>query len=289
MNSIDNYLCLCLDHLSEPVFLFRLDEESCAYANSSFLRLLGLQAADGLKDFWPAVGRVNLDEEVISTTFTGSDGGALQVCLAVDELEDGLLMARVLADSAKDSGLSSFHAQRLETLGMLAGGIAHDFNNILAGILGHTTYLKTILPATGSHEESLVAIEDGARKASTMTQQILNFSKLDTEEKPLVLDLSDLVVSTCKLLKGAVSPGYELLPEVRDSSVMILGVEGKLAQVIVNLVINARDAIDQNGTITVKVATVKQKEDEAKVEELLANYDDISSESLSLEQKLLFA
>ncbi len=87
------------------------------------------------------------------------------------------------------------HTQRLETLGMLAGGVAHDFNNILAGILGHITYLKTILPQSGSHTESLTAIEDGAKKASGLTRQILDFSRINAGEAPCAISISNLIAS----------------------------------------------------------------------------------------------
>ncbi|MCB0332574.1 MAG: response regulator [Bdellovibrionales bacterium] len=156
---------------------------------------------------------------------------------------------------------SVFHRQRLETLGMLAGGIAHDFNNVLAGILGHITYLKTILPSSGNHTESLQAIEDGARKASLMTRQILDFSKLDLEERPVCLNLTEIVQGVFRLLKGATSPRMTLDLCLPADPVHILGVEGKVAQIIVNLVINARDAISEDGRIDVSLSRMENSKD----------------------------
>jgi two-component system, cell cycle sensor histidine kinase and response regulator CckA len=180
--------------------------------------------------------------------------------LNVSPLDDGFRLVRVIAGSSKKENLKSFHSQRLETLGMLAGGVAHDFNNILAGILGHITYLKTILPGVGSHVESLNSIEEGAKKASLITQQILNFSKLDTTEKAARVNLADLVVKTHALLRGAISPEFVLERVIPEKPVWVLTVEAKMAQVIANLVINARDALKQNGTINVSVEIA---EDEA--------------------------
>jgi two-component system cell cycle sensor histidine kinase/response regulator CckA len=131
--------------------------------------------------------------------------------------------------------------------------VAHDFNNILAGILGHVSYLKMILPGAGPHVESLAAVEEGAKKASSITQQILNFSRLDPSERPTRLDLNSLVGRTVGLLRGAISPEYNLECAAASRPIGIVAVEGKMAQVIINLAINARDAIATNGKILVAV------------------------------------
>ncbi len=162
-------------------------------------------------------------------------------------------------DDSKNSR-GELHAQKLSTLGMLAGGVAHDFNNILAGILGHVTYLKTILPQSGAHVESLNAIEDGGRKASLMTQQILNFSRYEAEDKPARVNMNDLVVRTCSLLRGAVSRAYGLEQQIFDPAPYVLASEGGLAQVIVNLVINSRDALPENGRIKVALGVEDNRE-----------------------------
>lgn len=153
-----------------------------------------------------------------------------------------------------------FHRERIHTLGMLAGGVAHDFNNLLTGILGHISYLRRILPRTGSHLESVCAIEEGARKASGLTQQILNYSKLDCSEELAEVDLCDLVCRTCRLLKGAILPRYSLSFDVAKQAVVVLANEAKLAQVIVNLVINSRDALDEGGKIEVSVRSVQHND-----------------------------
>lgn len=163
---------------------------------------------------------------------------------------------RVFDCAVESESSDKFHSQRLRTLGMLAGGIAHDFNNILTGILGHISYLKTVLPEEGSHCESLGAIEDGARKASMITQQILNFSKLDTTEALVKVDLVELTQRMFTLLRGAISPRYDLNLQLPKGAVLVSGIEGKLAQVIVNLVINARDAIEPDGHIILSLDVV---------------------------------
>jgi len=144
------------------------------------------------------------------------------------------------------------HPQRLETLGILAGGVAHDFNNMLTGILGHVSFLKSILPRTGTHIESIDAIEQGAKKSAQITRQILAFAKKE-EDEVTQISLREVVVSTCKLLRGALSPNFRLNLDITDSECIVLGSEGPLSQVIVNLVINARDALPESGEIGVEL------------------------------------
>lgn len=247
-----NYLRLSLDSLKEPLFI--LDEGfRTLFVNKALYGFLGLTPDPAkvlsVDEFWPECHVSCLSGAETSSEFRLADGSCFSVKLQITEFAGSHRLVRVIAGASKKDSLKHFHAQRLETLGMLAGGVAHDFNNILAGILGHITYLKTILPGVGPHVESLGAIEEGAKKASLITQQILNFSKLDTTERATKIDLSELVVKTCSLLRGAISPEYNLEYKVPKEPLSVLSVEAKMAQVIVNLVINARDALKPHGSI----------------------------------------
>jgi len=262
MNSLESLLVQCLNALNEPLFILNEDFQ-CLFANQAMIDLLELkpdQVSGLLVDsFWPSVRNSKLEVQDISSEFLTSSGRPFLVNLHLLDLPEKHKLIRVNSSSAKEETLTGFHAQRLETLGMLAGGVAHDFNNILTGILGHTSYLKTVLPRTGDHRESLLAIEEGARKGSGMTQEILNFSRLETSEAALRIDFSDLVHRTCTLMRGAILPGHRMNVDVEDS-IFVLGVEGKLAQVIANLVVNARDAVDTDGVITVEVIKTRDLE-----------------------------
>lgn len=148
--------------------------------------------------------------------------------------------------------------QRMETLGILSGGIAHDVNNILTGILGHVSYLMATLPGTGPHIASLKAIEEGCRKSALLTRQILNYSRTDVAESPIDIDLSALVSGLCNLLRGAISRQYRLLFEVPGLPIIVRGIEGHIAQVVINLVVNARDALSPNGEIRISLKSVER-------------------------------
>ena len=252
-----------LDCLESPVFVLAPDL-SCVFANKHFFSFFGLKPpSDGVVrvgDFWPDIAQANLSCSEISCELKLARGDIFTVKLALHSLPEHFRLVRVLAGLSKNETHHSFHAQRLETLGMLAGGVAHDFNNILTGILGHITYLKTILPAKGPHVESLLAVEDGAKKGSSITQQILSFSKLEVAEKLIGVPICGLIIRTCSLLRGAISPRYHLQSSVPEEELYVLGVEGRLAQVIVNLVINSRDAVEEDGHIHVWAKQISDQE-----------------------------
>lgn len=149
---------------------------------------------------------------------------------------------------------------RLEMLGFLAGGVAHDFNNFLTGILGHINYLKHILPGSGEHVESLNAIHLGARKSSELTTRILNLAKSKDASSTESIDLSQSLTACIKLLKGSISPEYfvEYQECFEDKKIFVRTMEAMLCQVITNLVINARDAMEIGGSIKVNVSLIEE-------------------------------
>jgi two-component system cell cycle sensor histidine kinase/response regulator CckA len=137
---------------------------------------------------------------------------------------------------------------------MLAGAVAHDFNNVLTGILGHTTYLKAILPQSGPHIESLSAIEDGTKKGASMTQQVLSFSKLDSVEGAVEVPLAELIGKTTNLVKKAIPHRLKLEVKLLCAETWVLAVEGQIMQALVNLIMNAKDAIEDQGVITINLS-----------------------------------
>lgn len=197
---------------------------------------------------FPAHELTDIAESEICALKTVIDSDSATITTRVQRIDDTLYLL-AFEDPAKKE--KYFHAQRLETLGMLSGGIAHDFNNVLTGLLGHITYLKTILPQTGPHTESLAAIEEGSKKASVMTQEILNFSRLRTIEQTESVDLRELLQKTCGLLRGAFPPTCRLSFNSPQKALYVDGVEGKLAQVFVNLVMNSKAALNDSGDIRI--------------------------------------
>ena len=254
-----------IDGIPEPVFVLEA-EGSCIFANLRLWQLIGCEPSHNrradLFSFWPLFSVDLLGRDGCVAEFQLPSQECFPVQLEFLALPHKRWLVRVLAGSSESDNTRAFHQQRLETLGMLAGGIAHDFNNMLTGILGHITYLKTILPALGSHQESLVAIEDGARKASMITQQILNFSKLDPALGAERIELCDLVRRNGMLLRGAISVRFALEVDVPSEPIVVLGSESRLSQVLVNLVTNARDAIGfevASGKIAIRLQTISDE------------------------------
>jgi two-component system cell cycle sensor histidine kinase/response regulator CckA len=222
-------------------------------ANPPFGELLGL-SGDQLVGrnaalFWPAVGDVHWSFREFPAEFRSNSGDAVTVKVASYCGE--ALLIRVLASFSENEITRVFHAQRLETLGMLAGGVAHDFNNILTGVLGHVAYLRSILPGTGPHIESLESIEDGAVRASSMTQQIVNFSRLQPTESSVRVSVSEVISRVCALMRGALPLNIDLRWVSPAERVYLLATEAHLCQVLINLIVNARDALDGTGSIEV--------------------------------------
>lgn len=242
-----------IDALEEPTVI--LDPEgSCIALNSCFRGLLetGVDPSE-LDSIWPGMQEVRQQEGEVTCLFRRPGKKALELKGVSSLLQSGSTMIR-FATPTDQQGF--FHQQRLQTLGILAGAIAHDFNNVLAGILGHTTYLRAVLPKEGPHAESLQAVSDGSERASELTSQILRFSRMEEREEPSHVDIKSIVDNSYRLVKKALPTGIKLKLEIPDESISVIGVEAKLVQVIVNLVMNAKDATGTEGEIALRLESV---------------------------------
>lgn len=224
-------------------------------ANSGFAALLGTSAqalvGGHVSAFWPSVERSQWTDREFSAEFVRGDGPPLvvRICTVAGEVR----LIRVLATFSEERSHEVFHGQRLEALGLLAGGVAHDFNNLLTGILGHLAYVRGVLPANGNYSESIEAIEEGALRAASLTQQILKFSKADASSTTARIDLADLVSRVSTLMKSAIPSVVRLTIEPTEGTVVVMASEAYLSQILINLIVNARDAIDGSGEIRVTV------------------------------------
>ena len=155
------------------------------------------------------------------------------------------------AESKGDSGVVSddqLQKKKLESLGVLASSVAHDLNNILTGVLGHISYLRLSLPETHSNQESVLAIEDGARRAAAITQKILEFARGEEVELGSV-NLSLVAAAGLNLLRASLPPDIALNLVCGKEDVFVFGDESQLSQLVMNLTVNARDALPNGGRI----------------------------------------
>jgi PAS domain S-box-containing protein len=144
-------------------------------------------------------------------------------------------------------------AQKMQAVGQLAGGIAHDFNNMLTAIIGYAGLLAARIHERDDQED-LAEIDRAAKRAQALTEQLLSFSRRSAPRTEL-LDLGELVAGLEPMLRRLIDEdiALDLRPGVR--SVLVEGDPGRLEQVLVNLVINARDAMQSGGQLTVTVST----------------------------------
>ncbi len=143
-----------------------------------------------------------------------------------------------------------FQSQKMESIGVLAGGIAHDFNNILTAILGHTSIMRLDAALGGKSLRSLQVIEDASRKAGGMISKLLGFARKSSYEM-MPLDLNEAINDTVKLLERVLENNITLKVELCNDLPLIEGDFNQLEQVIMNLIVNARDAMPQGGQISI--------------------------------------
>ena len=151
-------------------------------------------------------------------------------------------------------------AQKMEAVGQLAGGVAHDFNNLLQVISGYGEMLAAYLgPGTRGHLE-IKEVMKAAERAGALVRQLLAFSRRETI-RPRNLDLNDLIRDLSKMLRRVISEHIDLQLELGEGAPVILADPGQLEQVLMNLCVNARDAMPGGGKLVVETRSVALNED----------------------------
>jgi PAS domain S-box-containing protein len=146
-------------------------------------------------------------------------------------------------------------SQKMESIGVLAGGIAHDFNNILTAILGHAQIIRKNSVLDVKSTNSLGVIEDASRRAGRMISRLLGFARKSKYEI-VPLQLNDVVYDTLKLLERVIDKNIELTVELDSHLPLIQGDTNHIEQIVMNLIINARDAMPKGGRIVIKTSVL---------------------------------
>ncbi|MGB9205537.1 MAG: PAS domain S-box protein [Terriglobales bacterium] len=146
-------------------------------------------------------------------------------------------------------------AQKMEAVGQLAGGVAHEFNNYLAIIMGYTELLERETVGNDSLRMSLSEIKDASQKVASLTRQLLAFSRKQVIE-PREVDLNSTVWETHKLLRRLIPVTIDLIPKLQDDVGKVKADPAQVQQILINLVLNARDSMPDGGKIFIETEEV---------------------------------
>jgi len=172
--------------------------------------------------------------------------------------------------------------QKLESLGVLAGGIAHDFNNLLTGIMGNASIVLDDLPAQSPVRENLEAVVNASERAATLTRQLLAYAgkgRFVTEQ----LNLSDLVREITNLLQTSISRTVQLRLDLEDNLPSIEGDIAQIQQLIMNLVINAAEAVQDGKTETILIVTRAEWIPQSYIDQMVASNGAVPGQYVTLE------
>ncbi|MEQ8377346.1 MAG: ATP-binding protein [Parvibaculum sp.] len=262
-----------------PVGIATVDAEGrIDNANRSFVAYAGEEVARGaeLASLMMEEDRAGV-EEVLDNARTGRPSGApVDVRLARNPDRVGQLYAArvdtgagasivvylVDATEQKSLELQFAQSQKMQAVGQLAGGVAHDFNNLLTAIIGFCDLLLARHQAGDPSFADVVQIKQNANRAANLTRQLLAFSRRQTL-RPKVLSLTDALAELQNLLARLLTEKVELkIVHGRDLGLVKVD-QNQLEQVIINLSVNARDAMPDGGRLTIRTANVSEADSRA--------------------------
>jgi PAS domain S-box-containing protein len=172
---------------------------------------------------------------------------------------DGALVAYdgLLQDITQRRALEEqlVQSQKLQSIGRLAGGVAHDFNNLLTAILGNAELALMDLPEDHPAREGVGEIVKAAERAASLTRQLLSFARKQMIE-PAPLDLSAVVSGSIEMLRRLLGEDIEIMAELRDGLDIVEADPGQVQQLLINLTVNARDAMPGGGRLVIETANL---------------------------------
>ncbi len=178
------------------------------------------------------------------------DGRRAELILANDITERKRLEAALMASEAQLR-----QSQKLEAIGQLAGGVAHDFNNLLTVIGGYSSILLNKLPPESPHRSNVEEIKKAGDRAGALTRQLLAFSRKQILQ-PKILDLNVAVADMEKMVRRLIGEDINMLIIATPTLGKVKADPGQIEQVLINLIVNARDAMPQGGKLTVQTSNV---------------------------------
>ncbi len=260
-----------------PVGMAMVDRDGrIAFFNAAFARAAGIDSSRPPSypgDLVVAEDKSALADAVRRHGGARASSGELTVRLlarAEEQVVIGLTGVRgmgeanvllTLAEAEGDAQLRTQMAQatKMQAVGQLAGGIAHDFNNILTGIIGNCDLMLTRHSAGDSDYDDIQQVRSNANRAANLTRQLLAFSRQQTL-RPQIVNLSDIVSDVSHLLERLIGDRVQLQVDHGRGLSPVRADPGQLEQVIMNLAVNAGDAMPHGGQLTIATRPVEQAE-----------------------------
>ena len=187
---------------------------------------------------------------------------ALASATAVHDGEGNVLRVRgILRDVTERRAIEHqlHQSQKMEAVGRLAGGVAHDFNNLLTAVIGYADLLANQLEARGEEPRHLEQIQNAADRGADLVRQLLAFSRQQVLS-PQVIDLNQIVSGIEKLLGRVIGEDIKLQTELDPRLGPVLADPNQIEQVVLNLVVNGREAMPDGGTLTLRTRSETMKE-----------------------------
>jgi two-component system cell cycle sensor histidine kinase/response regulator CckA len=219
-----------------------------------------LLADEQVAELWPTFMRAGTMEAEV--TLHRPDGGERRIeFVATANVRPGRHIA-VVRDLTRQKELESQlrQAQKMEAVGRLAGGVAHDFNNLLTAIAGYSEFLISGLTGDDKLRRHAEEIKKASARAAALTGQLLAFSRRQVLQ-PRVLDVNAVVSDMDMMLRRLIGEDVELVALLESNLAAVRADPTQLEQVIVNLAVNARDAMPNGGSLTIETANVELDDD----------------------------
>ncbi len=207
--------------------------------------------------------------EGLEVEWKRKDGKLIVVRLSGKPISDGeghlQYFEMIVEDATERRSLEAQlrQAQKLEAVGRLAGGVAHDFNNLLTVVLGESEMTLADLPPQHPARDGLQEIHNAGERATALTRQLLAFSRKQVVET-VVFNLNELVADLEKMLRRLIGEDIELISRTAADAGAVRADQGQIEQVLMNLAVNAREAMPQGGQLVIEAANVTLDEDYAR-------------------------
>jgi len=242
--------------------IFGVTREDVRKPDFSFLDLVAPKCRDLILERGRRIARGEPVDQNYEFTALHRDGHQVEVEVSVAHVpfRGGTASQGILRDVTERKRLEAElrQAQKMEAVGRLAGGVAHDFNNIMTCILGNADLVLSQLDSDPGPRENLEEIITAANRAASLTRQLLAFSRRQVVQ-PVVLDLNVLVADMEKMLRRLISEDVDLVTRLRPEPCCVEADPGQMEQVLMNLAVNARDAMPRGGRLTIETELRKLK------------------------------